>query len=62
MLLRGVIWVLLVQFSDNMMYFLTHVCVGFFYFCDLENELQIVYIGFLKAFLDACGVREIPKN
>jgi hypothetical protein len=44
------------------MYFLPHVCVGFFYFCDLENELQIVYNGFLKAFLDACGGREIPKN
>jgi hypothetical protein len=44
------------------MCFLPHVCVGYFYFCDLGNGLQIVYIGFLKAFLDAYGGREIPKN
>ncbi len=45
-----------------MRFFAPHICVGIFYFCDLENELQIVYIGFLKAFLYACVGREMPKN
>ncbi len=39
----------------------TYMCWNFL-FCDLENELQVVYIGFLKAFLYACVGREMPKN